>query len=84
MLLGCYLIHTTIIILRHTLYLVYLGSCLDLSLFMLHLCDLFFMFSLIFVAVNSIRSLNQTNLFLAHFLEYLLLFLDDNVDEKSE
>ena len=84
MLLGCYLIHRTIITLRHTLYLVYLGSYLDLSLFMLHLCDLFFMFSIIFIAVNSIRPLNQTNLFLAHFLEYLLLFLDDNVDEKSE
>ena len=26
----------------------------------------------------------QTNLFFVHFLEYLLLFLDDNVDEEKE
>ena len=43
---------------------------------MSYLCDLFFIFSLIFNAIN------QTHLFFIHFLEHLLLFLDDNLDEK--
>ena len=34
--------------------------------------------------INHITLFNQRYLFFAHFLEYLLLFLDDNVDEKSE
>ena len=59
MFLRCCLIHTTIIILRHILYLVYLGQCLCLSLFMLHLCHLFFIFSLIFIAITHI-SLRQS------------------------
>ena len=79
MLLRFCLIHMTIIILRHILYLVYLAPCLGLGLFMWCLCDLFFIFSLIFIAINLITSLKQM-----HFLEYILLFLDDNVDEESE
>ena len=47
-------------------------------------CDLFLIFSLIFIAINSITSLKQAHLFFAHFLEYLLLFIDDNVDEESK
>ena len=31
-----------------------------------------------------ITSFKQTHLFFVHFLEHLLLFLDDNVDEESE
>ena len=84
MLHRCGLINTTIIILRYILYLVYLGPCLGLGLSMLYPCDLFFIFSLIFITSNSITSLKQTHLFFAHSLEYLLLFLDDNVDEESE
>ena len=45
---------------------------------------LFFIFSLIFIAINHITSFRQTYLFFVHFLEYLLLFLGDDVDEKSE
>ena len=41
-------LNITIIILRHILYFVYLGPCLDLGLFMSYLCDLFFVLSLIF------------------------------------
>ena len=84
MLLRCYLIHITIIILRYILHLVYLCPSLGLSLFMTYLSDLFFIFSLTFTVINRITSLKQTHLFFVHFLEYLLLFSDDNVDEESE
>ena len=51
---------------------------------MFYLSILFLIFSLIFIAMNHITSLKQTNLFFVHFLEYLLLFLDDNVNEKKK
>ena len=51
---------------------------------MLCLCDLFFIFSLILIVTNHITLFIETYLFFVHFLEYLLLFSDDNVDEKSE
>ena len=51
---------------------------------MLCLCDLFFIFSLIFIVTNHITLFIETYLFFVHFLEYLLLFSDDKVDEKSE
>ena len=81
MLLKCSLI--SIIILRKILYLVYLCPCLGLDLFMSYLCDQFFTFSLIFILINHITSFKQRH-FSVHFLEYLLLFLDDNVDDESE
>ena len=69
MLLRCCLINISIIILRHNLYLVYLGdSCLGLGLFISYLYDLFFIASLVFIPFNYITSLKQTHLFLAHFL----------------
>ena len=80
MLLGCCLIYTTIIMVSHIFYLIYLCPCLGLALFMSYLCDLFF----IFIAINHITSFKQTHLLFVHFLEDLLLFLDDNVDEKSK
>ena len=43
-----------------------------------------FIFSLIFIVINHITSFRQTYLFFVHFLEYLLLFLRDDVGEKSE
>ena len=48
------------------------------------LYDLFFILSLIFIAINYVTSLKQTYLFFVHVLECLLLFLDDNVDEESD
>ena len=72
----------TIIILRYILYLVYFCLCLGLGQFMSYLCGLFFILSLI--AINFIASLQQALLFFEHFLESLLLFLDENVDEESE
>ena len=52
----CRLIHKSIIILRHFLYLLYLCPCLDLGLFMSYLCDLFFIFVFIFSMVDRIIS----------------------------
>ena len=48
--LKCCLIHITIIILRYILYLVYL--CPALGLFLSHLYNIFFIFSLIFIVIN--------------------------------
>ena len=72
------------IILRDILHLVYLGPCLGLGLFMSYLCDLFLISSPIFITINHLTSLKQTDLFFVHFLEYLLVFLDDNVEEESK
>ena len=84
MLLRCCLIHITIIILRNKLYLVYLCLCLDLGLFISYLCDLFFIFSLIFIVINHIISFKHTYLFFVHCSEYFLIFLEDNVDKESQ
>ena len=49
-----------------------------------YLYDLFSIFRPIFIVVNHITSFKHRYLFFVHLLEYLLLFLDDNVDEESE
>ena len=54
MLLRCCLIHISVIILRHFLYLLYLCPCLDLGLFMSYICDLFFIVIFIFIMINCI------------------------------
>ena len=51
---------------------------------MLYLCDLFLIFNLIFIPINHITSLKQMHLAFVQFLKYLVLFLDENVDEESE
>ena len=48
LLLRCCLIHISLIILRHFLYLLYLYPCPDACLFMSYLCDLFLIFIFIF------------------------------------
>ena len=68
----------------HFFFLLYLGQCLGLGLFMSYLFDLFFIFSFIYFVINHITSFKQRYLVFIYFLEYLLLFLDDNVDEKRE
>ena len=65
MLLKCCLIHAAVIILRQ-----------NLGQFILYLCDLFFIFILIFIVSNYIISC-------IFILYYSILFLDDNMDEKS-
>ena len=61
-LLRCCLIHITIIILRRILSLVRLCSRLGLGLLESYLCDLFFIFSLIFSVINHITSLKKATL----------------------
>ena len=84
MLLRSFLLHITIIILRPILHLVYLRPCLGLGVFMSYLCILFLFFSLIPIVINHITSLHQMYLFFFTFLEYLLLFLNDNVGEDGK
>ena len=53
MLPRCCLLHKSIIILRHFLYLLYLCPCLEQGLFMSYLCGLFFIFIFIFNRIIS-------------------------------
>ena len=55
-----------------------------LGLFMLYLCDLIFICSPTFIIINYTFLLKQTHLLLHIFLEHLLLFLNNNIDEESE
>ena len=82
MLLRCCLIHVSIIIVRHVLYLLYLCSCLDLGLFMSCLCSIFDFH----LHVNYDLSYNLMNAYLsfAHFLGYVLLLFYYNVDKECE
>ena len=66
MLLRCCLMPVKIIIMRHIFYLVYMRPFL--GLFMSYLWDLFFIFSLIFIAISYITSFKQKYLFLCTFL----------------
>ena len=51
---------------------------------MSYVCDLLFIFSFIFIAINHVTSFKQPHCFFVYFLEYLLLFLDENVDKKNK
>ena len=82
MLLKCCLIHITIIKLKHILQLVYLCPCLGLGLFMSYRCNLFLIFSIIFIAINHISSFTGHTCFSKFFGTSLLL--DDNMGEESE
>ena len=68
MLLRRCLINISIIIPRHFLYLLYLCPCLDLGLFMSYLCDLFFIFTFIFIMINRIISWIQIQFSFCLFL----------------
>ena len=67
------LIHMSIIILRHYLYLLYLCLCLGLGPFMSYLCDLFFIFNFIFIKINRIISWIQRHLFFCLFMRIFLI-----------
>ena len=82
MLLRCCLIHITIIILRHILYLnLFVSMPRPKTIYGLSFFYLFFHFQPHF---HCHTSLKQTDLIFVHFLEYLLLFLDDHADEEGE
>ena len=72
--LRCCLIDVTIITSRHILYLVYLCPCQRLSLFMSYLLDLYFIFSLIFFAINDIFSFIYAHMFL-HIFQNISYYL---------
>ena len=58
--------------------------CLGLGLFISYICDLLLIFTLVFIVINHIMSLKQTHWLFLQVLEYLLLFLDDNLNEENE
>ena len=49
---------------------------------MLYMCDLFSISSLIFIIIENL--IKTEILIFVYFLEYLLLFLEDSFDDKSE
>ena len=53
---------------------------------MLHLRDLFFFFFSILILINCIINLMNREMlvFVAYFLEFGILFLENNVDEEYE
>ena len=81
MLLRGYLIHISIVILRHVLYLLNLPKCLDLGLFKPFLCGPFSFSSSSSLWLIIWSEDNRSTCF-KHYLEYFLLFLDDNMDEE--
>ena len=82
MLLRCCLIQTSIIMLWHFLYLLYLCPCQDLGLFMLYPCYLLFYFHPHFHYDWSYNLTSTDTLAFYSFLEYILLFLNYNGDKK--
>ena len=78
MLLRCCLIHISMIILRHVLYLLCLCPRLDLGLFMSYLCDSFLIFIFIFIMINRIILWTQIHLFFCLFFRIYPIFLGDN------
>ena len=51
---------------------------------MSYLYDLVFIFSFILITFSHTASLKRTHIFFVHLLEYLLSFVDDNVDEGNK
>ena len=84
MLLRCCLIHKSIIILRHFLYLLHLCTCLDLGLFMSCQCDLILFFIFILIKINRLILWTQRHLFFCLFFRMCPIVLDDHVDEEYE
>ena len=84
----CCVIQISIMLLRLFLYLLYLCSCRGIGLIMSYLSDLLFTFISIFIMINRIISKKKKKgrhpCPFAYFLEYVLLFLDDIVDEERE
>ena len=68
----------------HFIFSIFVSMSRSRSIYAVYIYDLFFIFSLIFIVINHITSFKQTHLFFVHFLECLLLLLDDNVDEENK
>ena len=65
-------------------YLLYLCPCLDLGLFMSNLCDLSFTFIFSFIMINHVISWVKTSFLFVCFSEYVISFLDHNVEKECE
>ena len=59
-----------------------MSPCIGLGPFMLYMCDLLFIFSLIFIVINNL--IKTDALVFVYFLEYLLLLLEDSLDDQSK
>ena len=53
---------------------IYFCPCLGLGLFMAFICDLFFIFNLIFIDINHVTSWKQIHMFLYIFRISLIIF----------
>ena len=82
MLLRRCLIYIKIIILRHILCLVYVRPCLGQGLFVLYLCDLFFIFNLISIVINHITPFKIDALVFHRFFRISRIIF--NMGEKYE
>ena len=65
----------------HFIFSMFVPISLGLGLFMSFLCDLFFNLTFIFIFINLIAKFKQRHLFFVHSLEYLQLFLGDNLHD---
>ena len=57
--------------------------CLGLDPFLLHICDLFFIFSLIFIVSDNLIKTHALCFFVC-VLEFFLLFLDESLVQKNK
>ena len=80
MLARCRLIHKTE---TNFIFSLFVSMPRPRSIFIVSMWCMF-QFQPHFIIVNLEISLKQTHLFFAYFLEYLILSLDDNMDEKNE
>ena len=69
----CCLIHTNIIILRYLIFTIFLSMFRSRSIYISYLCDLYFIFILIFIMVNRIILWIQTHLLFCLFLMAILM-----------
>ena len=74
MLLSCCLIHISITLLKHYLYLLFVCSFLDVGLFLSYLSDLFVIFIFIFIIINRAISWIKTRLIFPSTLECSISF----------
>ena len=66
MLLKCWLSHRDIDLLRYTIFCVFVSMAMHLDLFIYYLCYFYSTIIFIFITINHIISLKQTNLFFVH------------------
>ena len=66
MLLKCCLSHRDIDLLRYTIFCVFVSMAMHLDLFIYYLCYFYSTIIFIFITINHIISLKQTNLFFVH------------------